>query len=223
MYCGAMADPVTFKLRAAPLPAERLPRVFETPLRSAAATDDDPFLPPGLLRVDAAFDLSGAARATEAGRVEHVLKPVAGQVLVLELPEGVTVITHADNLHDTLRRIDPQAIDEDGAIVFERALQQRSAAMRGTVGDAVGVGLNAIVSQVYTLSVGQVADPIIDAAKRKAAERLGVPDDRIDQVAELGVSWLGTKALMWAIESRLQREPGLYRWGAGTLVARLDA
>jgi len=45
--------------------------------------------------------------------------------------------------------------------------------MRGSVGDAMAEGLNSIVSQIYTLTVGQPGDPIIDAAKRKACEWLG--------------------------------------------------
>jgi CHAT domain-containing protein len=219
-----MPEPVILKLRAAPLPPDRLPRAFQATQRSAAATDDDPFLPRGLLKVEQAFDLSSSARSTDAGRDERALATSADQVVVLELPEGVTVITHPQNLRDAVQRVDPQSLDADGAIVFERALRARSATMRGAVGDAVGEGLNAIVSQVYTLSVGRVADPIIEAAKRKACEWLGVSgDERIEQYAELGVSWVGTKALMWAIESRLPREPGLYRWGEGELGDRFES
>ncbi|HUG21790.1 CHAT domain-containing protein [Piscinibacter sp.] len=219
-----MADRVLFKLRAAPSPTDRLPRAFEGSLRSAADTGDDPFLPRGLLHVDQAFDLSGAARATEAGRQQREVAPAPGQVVVLELPDGLTVITHPDNLRDTLARIDPQSVDADGAVVFEQALRSRGASLRGSFGDAVSDGLSAIVTQVYTLTVGQLADPIIDAAKRKACEWLGEKaEEKIEQYADLGVSWAGTKALMWAIESRLKRDPGLYRWVDGTLTDRFDA
>ena len=71
-----------------------------------------------------------------------------------------------------------------------------------------------LVSRVFTLTVGEIADPIIDAAKREAAEWLG-ENARRDPVPELGVTWLGTKALMWAIENQLDRKPGLYRWPRG--------
>jgi len=47
--------------------------------------------------------------------------------------------------------------------------------------------------------------------------------DKIEQYAELGVSWVGTKALMWAIESRLKRDPGLYRWVNGELTERIES
>lgn len=222
-----MADPVTLKLRGAPLPPTRLPRLLQGTLRSAGpdgTAEDDPFLPRGLVTVDQAFDLSPTARATEAGSKKRELRSGIGQVVVLELPEGVTVITHPENLREAIERVDPTAIDADGAIVFDAALRERGAALRGSVADAVSEGLNSIVSQVYTLTVGQVADPLIDAARRKACEWLGEKaEEKIEQYADLGVSWVGTKALMWAIESRLKREPGLYRWSNGALTQRLDA
>jgi CHAT domain-containing protein/triacylglycerol esterase/lipase EstA (alpha/beta hydrolase family) len=218
-----MADPVLFRLRAAPLPPGRLPRAFQGTQRAAGGIDDDPFLPKRLLTVQQALDLGSAARATEAGRQEREVTAGAGQVVVLELPDGVTVITHPANLRDTLRRIDPQAVDADGAILFDRALRQRGAALRGVLGEAVAGGLSSIVSQVTMLAVGQDADPIIEAARRKACEWLGEKsEDRIARYADLGVSWVGTKALMWAIESRLNREPGLYRWVDGDYGSRFD-
>ena len=62
-----------------------------------------------------------------------------------------------------------------------------------------------MLSKVYTFVAGGVPDAIIDEALTQVGSR-----------AELGVSWAGTKALMWAIEKRLDRQPGLYRWVGGT-------
>ncbi len=218
-----MAGTVNLRLRAAPLDASAPPHLFDTRLRSVVAGDDDPFLPAGLLHIDAACDLSATARAADSGRIPRDIEVKPGQVVVLELPEGVTVITHPDNLREAVRRTDPDAVSQDGTIDFSRALRQRGAGLRGSLGDAMAEGLNSVVSRLYTVTVGQVADPILDAARRRACEWLGITgEDKISQYAELGVSWIGTKALMWAIESRLQRNPGLYRYIDGELAERFD-
>ncbi len=212
-----MAQKLNFRLQAAELVDPSLPRALQDAQRSAGALGDDPFLPRELLHVDAAFDLSPTARSHD-GNAQHTVALADAQVLVLELPDGVTVITHPANLRDTLARIDRDSVDADGTVVFERALRSRGIALRGALGDAVAGGLGAIVSRVYALSVSHAVDPIADAARRKACEWLGVKaEDKITQYADLGVSWLGTKALMWAIESRLKSEPGLYRWVNGEL------
>jgi CHAT domain-containing protein len=216
-----MADRVLFKLRGASLPEGREPRAFQQAQRSGAAFEDDPFLPRHLIRVEQALDLSATARSTGANRPPFTVAAAEGEVLVLELPDGVTIITHPDNLHDTLARIDPHSIDPDGAVNWERALRTRGAGLRGSFGEALAGGLNAVVSRVYTLTVGQADDPLIDAARRKACEWLGMNPE--EQYAGLGVSWIGTRALMWAIESRLNPQPGLYRWRDGALTERLDA
>ena len=136
-----MSQPVVFKVRAAAVLAPRMPRAFEAPQRSAGTQVDDPFLPPGLVRIAQVLDLTPTARSGPGGQTEHAMAADAGQVVVLELPEGVTVITHPANLHDTLQRIDPAAVDASGALVFDQALRTRGVAMRGALGDAVVGGL----------------------------------------------------------------------------------
>ena len=168
-----MSQPVVFKVRAAAVATPRMPRAFETVQRSSHLVQDDPFLPTGLLRIDQVLDLTPTARSGPGGDTEHALAADAGQVVVLELPEGVTVITHPANLRDTLQRIDPDAVDASGALVFDNALCSRGMAMRGAFGDAVVGGLGSLVSRIYTLTVGQADDPIIEAAKRKACEWIG--------------------------------------------------
>ena len=237
-----MDKTIQFKLRASTKGAGRsagltgpaglpLPRVFETRLvdtlqRSANTSDaaknndDDEFLPSGLLRVDAALELSPTARSSTTGQAEQTLSAAENQVMVLELPDGVTVITHPANLHAVLGRINPAAIDQDGVLALDKALRERAAAAdpasasRGLVSD--------VFSGIYQLTVGTDNDPIIEAAKRKACEWIGEKaEEKIAQYADLGVSWAGTKALMWAIESRLKAEPGLYRWSGRELGERL--
>ena len=59
-----------------------------------------------------------------------------------------------------------------------------------------------LIVRVTTLDVGAVSDAIIESARKKALEWLREKgEEKLAQYAELGVSWLGTKALMWAIES----------------------
>jgi CHAT domain-containing protein/pimeloyl-ACP methyl ester carboxylesterase len=130
--------------------------------------------------------------------------------MVLELAGGLTVFTSPEKLKETLARVAPQAIGEDGSINLDM-LRERGAATRSVVGDAV----SGLVARVTKLDVGAVSDEIIGSAKKKALEWLGEKSkEKLAEYAELGVSWIGTKALMWAVESRLTREPGLYRWVA---------
>ncbi len=232
-----MRSPVQFKVRAAAVgvsrsadlgspAALRLPRMFESTQRSANVLDVDPFLPPGLLRVDTALDLSPVARSSPGGQTEQTLKPVEGQVIVLELPDGVTLISHPANLHDVLQRIHPGAVDADGALKLDEALRERATDAGASPGssNATRGGVSDWVSGIFQMTVGTDNDPIIEAAKRKACEIIGEKvEEKIARYADLGVSWAGTKALMWAIESRLKRDPGLYRWIGGELSERLDS
>lgn len=138
------------------------------------------------------FDLSAQQRA--AGR-QAITPPLADDdVVALEMEDGFVLYTSAGRLADDLRRLDPQA-ERDGMIRLD-ALRRRGPASRG-LGDWV----------VRALSVLGIDEKwLIGKAAEKAREWGG-------EVLAQGVSWAGTKAIMWAIEQQLEREPGrLYAW-----------
>jgi hypothetical protein len=172
-----------------------LPPLLGTAVRSIGQ-QPDPFLPPGYLRATATFDISPATRGVADGGAARRYDAKTDEVLVIELADGGAFITSAAKLKASLERGRPGMIGPDGEILFEQ-LRAEGAASRGFLGEAVG----GLVNKVFALVVGETSDAIIDAAK----EKLG-------NWAELGVTWAGTRALMWAIESRLDRQPGLYRW-----------
>ncbi|HEY5959938.1 MAG TPA: CHAT domain-containing protein, partial [Polyangiaceae bacterium] len=99
-------------------------------------------------------------------------------------------------LRESLELTHPELIDPGGAIRLERLHTAPSGSRRDIVEVAGGW-----LRKIYTLAAGGVKDAIIQ-------EALG----QVESQSELGVSWAGTKALMWAIEKRLDREPGLYHW-----------
>jgi CHAT domain-containing protein/pimeloyl-ACP methyl ester carboxylesterase len=215
-----MADNIPLKLNGTPIIDPTLPAALRPSTRSLGGAKASEFLPDGYLKISAAFDISSRARSTPAGALEKKIVAREDEVVVLEMADGVTVITSAKRLRESLRRIDPGAIEADGTLKLG-ALRERGEATRAIIGDIA----SELVSRVFTLTVGDIPDPIIDAAKHKAAEWLGEKvEEKIQAYPELGVSWLGTKALMWAIENRLDREPGLYRWpgGAGQAVDLLN-
>ena len=207
-----MAHDISLKLSGSPIRNPTLPAALRAAARGADSAKAGEFLPDGYLKIEAAFDLSARARSTPEGAIAKTIQAKDGQVVVLEMAEGVTVITSATKLKESLQRVNPKAVEADGTVKLD-ALRERGEATRGMIGDAI----SDLVSRVFTLTVGDVADPIIEAAKRKAAEWLGVKaEEKIQAYPELGVTWLGTKALMWAIENRLDHKPGLYRWPQGT-------
>ena len=207
-----MADKTPLKLNGIPIVNPTLPAILRPATRGGDGATAGKFLPDGYLKVNAAFDISARARSTPDGTPEQTILAGDDEVVVLEMADGITVITSAKKLKESLRRIDVDAVEPGGALKLS-ALRERGEATRGIIGDAAAD----LVSRVFTLTVGEIADPIIDSAKRKAAEWLGeAAEDKIASYPELGITWIGTKALMWAIENQLDRKPGLYRWPRGT-------
>lgn len=160
------------------------------------------------ITVDAVYDLSGVSRGDSS---EVSTDTDAHRLFALEAVDGTTLFIRADKLRDDLERIYPGAIREDGSLDLS-VLRDPSAASRGV--------LDWAWSKLTVFGIQP--DTIVDAARDKAKEWLY---DRIgDQLGEqledysgFSVSTIGAKALMWAIESKLTGEPGLYRWHKGTL------
>ncbi len=212
----AAATPSSLRFRGRRLAPPSLASLLHSASRGVQPTRDDDFLPTGYLQVTQAHDLGAGVR----GRSDSVDTTLAGsgdEVLVLELADGGTLITSAQRLKDALARNRPDLIGAEGAVLFDR-LSTGDEAARGVPADLAG----GLVSKVFTLLVGASgsSDPIIDLARDKLAEWTGAKaEGAVVDVAAVGASWLGAKALMWAIESRLERPAGrLYRWqGEGEL------
>jgi hypothetical protein len=179
--------------------APRLPALLQGTARSGTQAQD-PFLPSGYLQATGTFDVSATARSGDDAATQQALTTQDTEIVVLELADGSTLITSAARLHDTLARTRPELLGPEGEVLLEKLRTAGAAPGRG-IGEAVG----GLLSKVYTFVAGGVPDAIIDEALTQVGSR-----------AELGVSWAGTKALMWAIEKRLDRQPGLYRWVGGT-------
>lgn len=195
-----MAEPqITLKLNGRPAARLQLPALL-TPAARSAERRDDAFLPDGYLQPLSAFDMSPAARSAEGVPLAQSHAAAPNEVLVLELADGSCLITSAARLKATLQQTHPELIGEDGEILLEDLRAHGAAPGRG-LGEAVG----GLISKVFSFAVGAAPDAIIDAA-------LG----ELKNKAELGVSWAGTKALMWAIEKQLSQAPGLYRWVSAT-------
>ena len=82
-----------------------LPPLFAGTTRAARGADNE-FLPASYLRPTGTFDVGAAARSAE-GAATHEHAAAADEIVVLELADGSTLITSAERLHDTLRRVHP--------------------------------------------------------------------------------------------------------------------
>ncbi|MDM0011608.1 CHAT domain-containing protein [Variovorax sp. J22P168] len=189
-----------------------LPSLLRSATRSTGAPGaaPDDFLPPGLLEPRDSVDLSAAARGQPEGGTAD-LEADADEVLVIELADGGTLITSPARLQAALLRNRPDLVDADGRVLFDRMNAEGAVMQRGIFTSTAG----SLVSKVISLAVGQ--DALMDLARTRLGELLGSKGKaRLAGLEGLGVSWLGTKALMWAVEEKLARPPGhLYRWDDG--------
>jgi hypothetical protein len=185
----------------------RLPALLTAGARSAAA-GSDVFLPSTYLVPQSSFDVGPAARGVADTTTTQPYVAQAAEIIVLELADGGTLITSAERLRATLAQTHPELIGPDNEILLEKLRADGAAPSRGFSEAAGG-----LISKVYTLIAGATPDAIIDDALRLCPNPL-----------ELGVTWLGTRALMAAIEGRLAQAPGLYRWnGASGQPSDLEA
>lgn len=205
------AEPIEILLRGKALELGQItpPALLQDANRSAGAPPD-PFVSDQVVEVEAVYDLSRIARSegmqTKAG-------PPADRLLALEADDGTTLFIRADRLRDDLMRLYPDALRPDGSLDLS-VLHEHNAATRGAI--------DWIWSKLSIIDLKP--DAIIDKAKDKARElivdRLGEQvQGRLEQLSNFSASTLGAKALMWAIESQLAGEPGLYRWQGSTLAA----
>ncbi|MBM4200045.1 MAG: lysophospholipase, partial [Gammaproteobacteria bacterium] len=156
------------------------------------------------------WPLAPASRSDDApGQVET---PADRRLLALEAADGTTVFIRADALAEQVARLRPGAVDADGAVDLAQ-FRDRSAVSRGA-GDWLW-------RQVTELAIEP--DAILAAAREKAEEWLGQKiGGTLEDWVLPGATWAGAKALMWAVESRLATEPGLYRWRHGEALSATD-
>ena len=191
------------------LPARRgsaapaaVPRVLRSTDRGDVAGDR---LLDAALHVESVVELAAPGRGDAEVREPEI---DGARLLALEAADGTTVFIRADRLAEELARLYPdEALD---GTLDVRLLRDRGAASRGA--------LDWVWSRISVLRLDR--DAITDLATDKARE--WVEDWLGEKAASLvapDASWLGAKALMWAIESQLAGEPGLYLWRGDTLSA----
>lgn len=199
---------LALKLTGRALDAAVLPALLRAGPAREASTAADPFLAAGTFEVVRAFDLSPAGRAAVDGVHDERVEVHPGQVLVLELADGTTLVTSAARLHEDLQRVAPDAgATETGVLVLDRVRP------RGVVSRGLGDSLGRLVAKLFVLDRGAASDAILDEAIDKVRDWAGdALAERLRERAAWRISTLATRALMQAIESRLPRSPGLYRW-----------
>jgi len=209
--------PLTLKLTGSRIASADVPALLRPGAVRGGPAVADQFLPEGYLRVMAAYDLSATGRSAPgaASDIDLAVKP--GEVLVLELPDGTTLITSGTRLRDELQRVAPEASSQD-TIRLDDVLP-RGAASRGLL-DSLG----RLVARVSVLE-GGVKDGILDEAIEEVRKTAGdALADKLLDGALWSIDYRATRALMWAIEKRVRGESKLYRWadagkGSGELVA----
>src|SRR5712675_2387799 len=100
-----MAESISLKLTGTPIAHPSLPSALRPATRSAGGARVDEFLPDGYLKITSAFEVGRRARS--AGLTEKTVQTAYDEIVVLEMADGVTVITSAAKLTETLKRVKP--------------------------------------------------------------------------------------------------------------------
>lgn len=196
-------------LQSASRRGDELPALLRSTTRSGSS-DIDPLLA-GLI-VEKSYSIGAATRGGPPGEKVGIAAE-SNRVLALEAEDGTTIFIHADQLNADVARLRPEAMTVDGAVDLER-FRDPNAASRG-FGDVVWKAIS-----VLRLPADGLAEEAMalarDWAIEQAAGALGEP---VQGKLLDSASFLGAKALMWKIESRLAGRPGLYRWHDKTIAA----
>lgn len=156
---------LALKLTGRALDAAVLPALLRAGPAREASTAADPFLAAGTFEVVRAFDLSPAGRAAVDGVHDERVEVHPGQVLVLELADGTTLVTSAARLHEDLQRVAPDAgATETGVLVLDRVRP------RGVVSRGLGDSLGRLVAKLFVLDRGAASDAILDEAIDKVRD-----------------------------------------------------
>ena len=106
-----MVQNIPLKLNGTLIVNPALPALLRPSTRAVDSVAASRFLPDGYLKIKTAFDVSSAARSTPAGAIEQTVSAGDGELVVLEMADGVTVITSAGKLKESLQRMDPRAVE----------------------------------------------------------------------------------------------------------------
>ncbi len=146
------------------------------------------------------FDLSAASRA--AGEEATATATDRLDALAVEMEGGFILYTSPGRLEDDLRRLESPA----GRGAGEEALPLLLDRLRAQGPASRGAG-EWFVRALSVLGMDEV--DLGDELLGRARAFLG---DKVIDAFENKAAWALTKVLMWAIERRLEREPGLYAW-----------
>lgn len=182
-----------------------LPQSLSQSTRSGSAAVD-PLLAD--VRVETVYRFGPTRRDGSQGKAA-VLAADQPELLALESEDGSMLYIRSDALAEAVAQLRPDAINAAGEVDFS-LFQDPNARARG-LGDVLWK-----LASVLRLPSDGLLDEAREKALEWAREKLGA---EVTAPAYALGSFLGAKALMWKIESRLAGRPGLYCWQNSVLDA----